>query len=340
MGSIIFIFFLIWLFKNTSSDRRRSENMKRMFRTIIGIIIAVGIFGELMPFLAGLITLGGFGLAGWYILKNIEESRKAKERKQRYGWDPQKWDRDNNNTRTYTGTGANDYRETKTGTYHDTSKDTYRETTTRTNSRTAAYQGQQPGSTTLPKLVKKRRAILEDFNAKYSLDLTTEQITSIVNSSYMSEVWRTELEAMDRRYETVYEWLQGPTNWLRVYMHAFHIQEITSDIMQQENIAMYSFETIFQYVDNLGPMQQSKKIQMVNDKFFTSFDDVTFMIAYRFLEKKGLYHDLKAGKLARNVDSAEDLVEKYAKMNFEDASDPDEIEDILDENSEGMQYGL
>ena len=162
--------------------------------------------------------------------------------------------------------------------------------------------------------VKKRRKIVAEFDKKYGLFLTDEQITSIVNSSYMSEVWKQEIVDMNKKYNVVQEWYVGPTAWLRVYIHAFHIQDITSDISQQEDIVMYAFETIFKYVDELGPMSMEQRIRRVNDKFMTDFDDIGFMVAYNFLQSKGLEHKLEREDILYNTteeDTVDALLKKY-----------------------------
>ena len=309
MASIFLILFAIWMVKSPR-DRRNSEWMKNLLKGFIGMAIGLPLLFELFPALAGLVMLVGLGFGCRYLMKLEKEKRQDEERARRNGWNRQ------TTGNFYTG---NAY----TGTARQTAGSTYAGANRQTAANTAAgsYTESKTVTQKLPKTVKKRKNIINSFNEKYRLYLTEDQIASIVNSSYMSEIWSRELEAMSRRYETVYEWFQGQTSWLRVYMYVFHVQEITSDIRQQEQICMYSFETIFQYVDSLGDIPQANRISMVNEKFFASFDDISFMIAYRFLESRGLHHDLKGPELARNVDSAEDLVNKYAGMNKEDSDE-------------------
>lgn len=164
---------------------------------------------------------------------------------------------------------------------------------------------------TLPAAAKKRRKIVEAFNDKWELYLTPEQIKSIVDASYFSEIWKKEIEAMTRKYETLAQWYQGYTKWLRVYLRVFHVQEVTSDIRQQESICTYAFEEVFLYADTLSEMPLSEKIRAVNDKFYASFDDVSFMIAYRFLESKGRKHNLGASGIVREDADIDELLHKY-----------------------------
>lgn len=170
------------------------------------------------------------------------------------------------------------------------------------------------GGTTLPTSASKRRKIIEKFNEKYQLCLTDAQIQSMVNSSYVSQTWRREIEAMNRKYENMYEWFQGPTSWLRVYMYVFKVQEICSDIELQENIVAHSFEDIFNYADECETFSIHDTIDRVNTHFMTTFDDATFAMAYRFLEKKGKKHVIKTHKVVENESSVEDLESKYTKM--------------------------
>lgn len=164
---------------------------------------------------------------------------------------------------------------------------------------------------TLPVSAKKRLKIVEAFNAKQELYLTPEQMKGIVDASYFSEIWKKEIEAMTKKYETTAQWYQGYTKWLRVYLRVFHVQEVTSDIRQQESICAYAFEEVFLYADQLFDMPLSEKIRAVNDKFYASFDDISFMIAYRFLESKGKHHDLGKSGIVREDADIDELLHKY-----------------------------
>ena len=164
----------------------------------------------------------------------------------------------------------------------------------------------------LPKAIRKRKKIIRDFNDKYNLCLTDSQIQNITNSSYMSEIWNREVQSMNQKYNVVYEWFPGRTQWLRVYMYVFHVQEITSDIRQQETIAAYAFEEVFRFFDTLPSMTMAEKIDRINSEFFTSFDDATFMIAYRFLESRGLKHNLGGPDVIKDEDNIDELLKKYS----------------------------
>lgn len=273
MGSIFFIIFIIMVFGGKNGkDKARSDIFKWM--------VLFSIFGGAFSMMFSPVGLIGLIAIIVYLAKRYKDKKKSDRRREEYGWDPQRWDAERGNqNQTY-----QEYRERK-----------------KTEGR----------SKPLPGAVSKRKKIVEAFNEKYQLYLTPEQIRGIVDASYMSEIWKKEVEAMSHKYETVHQWYQGYTKWLRVYLHAFHVQEVTSDIRQQENICMYAFEEVFQYVDRLTDQPLAEKIRMVNDKFYTAFDDVSFMIAYRFLESKDKHHDLGSGRIVREDEEIDELLHKY-----------------------------
>lgn len=275
------IIFLIFL-AAIFGKTRRDNRRSPLFGLAIAAIVVMSGMSFLFPWL---IFVGGAGLAafvGYWIAKSVQNKNQRKG----YGWDARKVNQ--------SGSGNPQYQQYVNN----------------------ASKGMK---TSLPKAVAKRRKICEAFNEKYRLYLTDEQMHSIVNSSYMSEIWKKELEAMSEKYETVYQWFTGYTRWLRVYLFAFHVQEVTSDIRQQENIVTYAFEEVFRYVDTLSNMPLSEKIAKVNDKFYASFDDVSFMIAYRYLEDKGMKHNLSGGDIIREDEEIDELLKKYEKQDTQGA---------------------
>ncbi len=168
------------------------------------------------------------------------------------------------------------------------------------------------GDMHLPTAPKKRRKIVETFNEKYSLNLTDNQIESIVNASYFSAAWHKEIVDMNKKYTTVHQWMNGPLSWLRAYLYVFPIQDITSDLYQQERIVVHAYDQVFAYLDSLGPMSMENRVRIANQKFLTEFDDITFMEAYNFLRSKGINYELKTEEISASYDPIDDLVEKYA----------------------------
>ena len=173
----------------------------------------------------------------------------------------------------------------------------------------------------LPRSKQRRADIVKQFSARFRLYLTDEQVNLIVNASYISNLWQSEIEVMQgvNAFETAAQWLQGDTRWLRAYLKAFTVQEITSDMRQQEDIVTAAFDAVFSYVDGLPDIPLADKIARVNREFFTLFDDVSFMIAYRFLESKGLKHRLTGGGPVRNEGDpdVDELLKRYRKKTDE-----------------------
>ena len=172
-------------------------------------------------------------------------------------------------------------------------------------------------SSILPKSAVRRHKIVRKFNEQYNLFLTEEQIKRIVDASYMSVAWKTEVEAMSLKYDSVYQWLTGDTAYLRAYLKVFGVQDVTSDFKQQMQIVMDSFEEIFDYSDTISGLSLERRIEMINSKFLTNFDDITYMIAYRYLESLGLHHDLGETQLNKIDGSLDDLMAKYDNMSTE-----------------------
>lgn len=276
---MFFLAFVLFMLFSNGKLKRDNKSTGTFKSVMLGMLILM-IFAEaLETFVLSVVPLTAFGYLIYKLVKNKKRSDRNKEE---YGWDPHRWDKEQGNPGIY---------------------QKYRE-----------YKRENPPQrkfTSLPTSVKKRRKIVEDFNEKYNLCLTQEQIKSIVDSTYMSEIWRKEVEAMNQKYNVVHEWFRGYSSYLRVYMYVFHVQEITSDISQQESICMYAFEEVFAYADQFPNIPVSEKIAKVNEKFFTSFDDITFMLAYRFMESKGKKHNLGKTSVVRDGQELDDLLDKY-----------------------------
>ena len=279
MGIVPFIIFIILLYNKTDPDNRHADAFKFIMFASIAFGIVASILGPL-----GIIAVIGI-IA--YLIINAKKDKEAKKREEQYGWDPQRWDKENRSA----------------GAAFEKKKN---------QKQTADSQDSSVKYDSLPKAIKKRKKIICDFNEKYNLCLTDSQIQNITNSSYMSEIWNREVQSMNQKYNVVYEWFPGRTQWLRVYMYVFHVQEITSDIRQQETIATYAFEEVFRFSDTLSSMTTAEKIDRINSEFFTSFDDATFMIAYRFLEGKGLKHSLGGPDVIKDEDNIDELLKKYS----------------------------
>lgn len=309
MAAIFFLIFVILLLRNPE-DRRKSDLNKYL---VIGSIF-LGFIGSIINngSIAGLAIFAIITYLISLLLKKNKYEKKSKE----YGFYETKFKEDQ------PGYNASYQRTTQQGSAWQTST---QQAAQQSSSDKFNSRGQGPGrpnftgdavygATSLPSSAVKRRKIVAKFNEKYELCLTDAQIQSIVNSSYMSQTWRREVEAMDRKYESMYEWFQGPTGWLRVYLYVFKVQDISSDIELQENIVAHSFDEIFNYADECETFTIHDTIERINNHFMTTFDDATFAAAYRFLEMKGRRHVIKTHRVVRNEDTIDELESKYTKM--------------------------
>lgn len=163
----------------------------------------------------------------------------------------------------------------------------------------------------LVKAVPKRYKIVEKFNKKWGLKLTDDQVKTIVDASYVSVLWEAEIMAMDKEYNSIYEWLKSDTAWLRAYLLVFNVQDVSSDFAQQREIVFQSFDQIFRETDFRAFPQKKYLLSNMNARYLTNFDDVTFMIAYRFLQSEGRDYDIGNGTIIKNEDKIDTLARKY-----------------------------
>lgn len=166
----------------------------------------------------------------------------------------------------------------------------------------------------LPREASRRRKIIEKFNKKYELYLTESQIQRIVDASYYSYEWEREIADMNKEYNSVYEWFQGNTGWLRAYLKSFRVQSVCSDFDQQKQICFSEFDQVFREIDFASAYSQDDAIREMNDRFFTDFNDLSFMIAYRFLEANGRKYDLTKKNVVKNESETDILARKYDRM--------------------------
>lgn len=146
--------------------------------------------------------------------------------------------------------------------------------------------------TGLTKAVPKRRKIVQKFNQKYDLYLTNEEIDRIVDASYMSNCWEREIFDMDQKYDTVSQWYRGDSAWLRAYLHAFPVQNVTSDFESQRSICLDTFYQVFAEIDPGKYESIESCVKEINNRYMTNFDDITFSVAHRFLADNGYKFEL------------------------------------------------
>lgn len=165
----------------------------------------------------------------------------------------------------------------------------------------------------LPKQAAKRTKLLTKFNNTYGLNLSSDQIQRIVDASYMSVEWTKELVSMSAEYETVSSWFAGEHAWLRAYLMAFQVQNISSDFTMQEQIVFDSFDRVFADICNDPSQPMERAIARINEKYPIMFDEVTFTIAYRFLESKGKKYPVSFTQIFSMDNGIDDLLSKYSK---------------------------
>lgn len=166
-------------------------------------------------------------------------------------------------------------------------------------------------STGLTKSVPKRRKIVKRFNKIYGLNLTDEEINKIVDASYMSFAWEKEIKDMDGDYDSVYEWYNSMTNWLRAYLKAFPVHTVSSDFTRQKEVVMETFDQLLTEINPSSYSSLEECIYDINNKYYCVLDETTFMMMYRFLQACGKEHKLPNSSLIRHETDIDKLKKKY-----------------------------
>ena len=163
----------------------------------------------------------------------------------------------------------------------------------------------------LPRTEAGRKKIITKFNEKYNLTLTKQDISLISSATYMSIEWASEVYSMERKYDSLYEWLGQGNSWLRVYLYVFNVQSISPVFNKQEELVFQAFNTIFSEmcVDDTLPIEVV--IQNINYKYLTNFDEATFMMAINYMESKGKRYKYGSPVLTRMSSDIENLTRKY-----------------------------
>ena len=341
MGFLIFIFILFAL---TKRDIRKSDLFKGIFGVSIGITVLLslltasgfsGVFG-LLIFAAVLMFLSRRGQTD----EQQQNARNAQERQTRQtqgryyssrgdgqpmkgGQAYQPWQNNvNESWKRYqqqfggqggqAGQGAHPGQAGMAGGYAGASQQASARPNVTPEQPKAA---RRVTSYILPRSTKKRTKILDAFNKKYELSLSDEEIKRIVDASYISDSWKTELEAMSEKYDNIHQWFLGPTAWLRVYLYVFELQTISSDFSRQETIVQETYDEVFRYAASLTGFTMEERIKRVNDRFFTYFDEASFMIALRYMESQGKAYNMEESvEVIKNESAIDELARKYDQM--------------------------
>lgn len=163
----------------------------------------------------------------------------------------------------------------------------------------------------LPRGENGRKKIILRFNDKYNLTLTKQDIQLIASATYMSIEWASEVYSMDRKYDSVYEWLGQGNIWLRVYLYAFNVQNISPVFNKQEELVFQSFDTIFSEMCIDDTLPTEVIIENINHKYLTNFDETSFMLAINYMESRGKRYKYGAPILTRMSSDIENLTRKY-----------------------------
>lgn len=174
-------------------------------------------------------------------------------------------------------------------------------------------------SLNLPKQASKRLKMIKRFNTAYGLNLTSEQMSRIVDASYMSIEWAKELVSMTAEYETSSSWYAGEHAWLRAYLKAFQIQNISSDFEMQKRIVFDSFDRVFSDICDDPTQPIERAIARINTKYPILFDEVSFTIAYRFLEAHGKKYPVSFSQVFSMSDDIDSLLSKYSQAGTADS---------------------
>lgn len=190
-----------------------------------------------------------------------------------------------------------------------------------------------PENFKLTQTVSKRRKIVSKFNKEYELNLTDEQIERIVDASYFSYSWEREIYDMSKSYNHPAEWYRSDTMWLRAYLSAFPMMNITSDFEMQRRVVEDAFRQIFRELPPGQFMTIDSAIEETNKTFFTLFDEATYMIAFRYMQTKGMqlefpnavhHMETEAERLMREYDEKTGAGEPYVNDSSVGSPDPDD----------------
>ncbi len=147
----------------------------------------------------------------------------------------------------------------------------------------------------LTQSTSKRVRIVSKFNKKFGLNLTDDQIERIMNASYVSYYWEKEIYDMTQDYNVQVEWLKSDTDWLRAYLMAFPVMDIASDFSVQKKIVVDAFYQIFKGITAKSYYSIDEMIKDVNNRYLVNFNEMTFMIAHKFLKQNG--HDFELPRI-------------------------------------------
>ncbi len=172
--------------------------------------------------------------------------------------------------------------------------------------------GGQNGRIFLSANADKRRRMVSEFNDKFELNLNNEQIQQIVDASYSSKEWEREVGEMHPNYHHVSEWYRSAdTNWLRAYLRACPMMNITMDFQMQRSIVEDTFKRILTELPPGDFPTVKSAVDETNRRFYTLFDETTYMIMFRYMQEKGMQLKTPNGLYYRPESEVQELAKKY-----------------------------
>ncbi|MCD8327238.1 MAG: hypothetical protein LUC90_11355 [Lachnospiraceae bacterium] len=328
MNIIILLIFIGIITKGTNQDRRRSDIFKKIILGYVGISLLAGLLSS-----GGFVSIAVIGFLIWYFTRKKQKSEKTRWEEWQESYEKGKRNAANsqnsygnsggsysgNSSRGFSGNSGGNFSGNFSGSFSGGQRASGGRSENAANGAGAGRFSQtQPDpmsrveSVLLARPIAKRKKVIAEFNGRYDLTLTDAEVQRIAEASYVSEGWKREVEAMTQKYDTVGQWFQGPTGWLRVYIYVFQIQNISSDFGMQEQICIEALDEVVAYGCGPEGLSIDERVSLINKRYFTCFDEMSFMVAWRFLQQRGREHRMSGPDLVKNVDSdLEELERKY-----------------------------
>ena len=149
----------------------------------------------------------------------------------------------------------------------------------------------------LPDSSYKREDIIIAFSNRYSVGISDEDRQAIVDATYYSNDWERELEAMTNDYANLGMWYTKDDKkmcWLRVYLAAFPVKEISSDIDEQYSITVEKhFINLYKAICKRDFLTNEEIIKYINETFLLNFDKNSFAVWKAYMKDNDFIIKLK-----------------------------------------------
>lgn len=101
---------------------------------------------------------------------------------------------------------------------------------------------------------------------------------------------------------------------------AFPVMDIASDFTVQKTIVINSYLQIFKAIQGKSYYSVDEMIKDVNNMYLVNFDEMTFMIAHKFLRENGFNFELPQIGVMKNMSEIDRLAQQYDKMEDKDVT--------------------